>query len=64
MKMRKIDNRQYKSRYGFGLRRDELTNIRPRPVFTKASINELGHALRQSKRGRRSDSKLDRRGRK
>jgi len=56
MKMRKIDNRQYKSRYGFGLRRDELTHIRPTPDFNKASI--------KSKRGRRYDSKLDRRARK
>jgi len=54
--MRKVNNRQYKSRYGFGLRRDELTHIRPRPAFKKVSI--------QTKRGRRSDSKLDRRARK
>jgi hypothetical protein len=59
--MRKIDNRQYK-----------LTHIRPRTAFTKANINGLGPAcrkasltgLRQSKRGRRYDSKLDRRVRK
>jgi hypothetical protein len=37
-------------------RQYKLTDIRPRPAFNKAGI--------KSKRGRRSDSKLDRRGRK
>jgi hypothetical protein len=64
--MRKVDNRQYKSRYGFGLRRDELTHIRPKPAFKKAGIKNTrqGGACRSTKRGRRSDSKLDRRARK
>jgi hypothetical protein len=37
-------------------RQYKLTHIRPRPAFNKAKI--------QTKRGRRTNSKLDRRGRK